>query len=98
METAGRVNCANTSFVDNRAPNGGALRLTGTTSLDSCSFVVNLSEEGGGAAISNIGIIPTFSNITFVDNMYYCDPGYFLYFDNIEYVSNEGQPQPNGSI
>ena len=89
MENAGRVSCSNTSFVGNEAAIGGALRLTGLTSLDSCEFVENLSQEGGGAAVSNIGIMSRFSNITFQENIYTCDPGSYLKFDNVEYVSCE---------
>ena len=92
MENAGRVSCTKTFFGGNEAAIGGALRLTGFTSLDNIDFVENISEDGEGAAISNIGIMSTFSNISFVVSSYTCNPGSYL-----AYVSCEGQPGYSGS-
>ncbi|CAN0327250.1 unnamed protein product, partial [Ascophyllum nodosum] len=44
-----------TSFKSNEAGVGGALRLAGVSSVKGCTFEENLSDLGGGQAISWIG-------------------------------------------
>eukprot|EP00752_Nemacystus_decipiens_P002289 g2167.t1 len=68
-------------FERNKAGTGGALRLAGTASVDDCSFVENASDDGEGAAVSNIGFISSMSNATFSGNVFDCEPGTFLDFD-----------------
>lgn len=79
------------SFFDgNKAGTGGALRLAGMASVDNCSFVENVSGDGGGAAVSNIGFISTMAEVFFSGNAFDCQPGMFLDFnvscDVLEYV------------
>lgn len=67
-------------FEGNQAGAGGALRLAGTASVDKCSFVENISGDGGGAAVSNIGFISNMANVSFSGNAFDCQPGTFLDF------------------
>ncbi|CAB1114887.1 unnamed protein product [Ectocarpus sp. CCAP 1310/34] len=67
-----------TVFRGNQAVTGGALRLAGRASLENCSFVENLSDEGEGAAVSNVGIISEISNTSFSGNVFNCAPDTFL--------------------
>eukprot|EP00903_Cladosiphon_okamuranus_P013951 g12975.t1 len=60
---------------------GGALRLAGTASVDNCSFEENVSNDGGGAALSNIGVISKMENASFRGNVFACPPGMFLGFN-----------------
>lgn len=79
IETAaGQDVVANTVFVSNRASVGGALRLGGIASLTNCSFTENASNEGGGAAVSNIGVMSQVSNIDFIENTFICRDREFL--------------------
>ena len=68
-------------FEGNRAGTGGALRLAGTASVDNCSFVENVSDDGGGAAVSNIGFVSRMANVSFSGNVFDCAPGTFLDFN-----------------
>lgn len=67
-------------FKGNKARLGGALRLAGTTSLQYCAFEDNVSDEGGGAAVSNVGFFQDVHGLTFVENVFNCVPGTFLDF------------------
>ncbi|CAN0170750.1 unnamed protein product, partial [Ectocarpus sp. 4 AP-2014] len=67
-----------TVFRGNQAVTGGALRLAGTASLENCSFVDNVSDEGEGAAVSNVGVISEISNTNFSGNVFNCAPDTFL--------------------
>ncbi|CAM9207691.1 unnamed protein product [Laminaria digitata] len=78
---AGQDAFVSSVFENNQAGTGGALRLSGTASLDSCSFVENVSDDGGGAAVSNIGYVSKMENIIFRGNVFACDPGMFLDFN-----------------
>eukprot|EP00903_Cladosiphon_okamuranus_P018661 g17175.t2 len=60
---------------------GGALRLAGTASVDNCSFSENVSDDSGGPAISNIGVILKMQNVSFRHNVFACQPGMFLGFN-----------------
>ncbi len=64
-------------FEGNRAGTGGALRLAGTASMENCLFAENLSDDGGGTAVSNIGLL-SMVNISFSGNVFDCEPGMFL--------------------
>lgn len=68
--------------MGNKAGTGGALRIAGNVeSLINCSFVDNVSNEGGGPAISSIGYIQEISNITFEHNVFDCVPETFLDYE-----------------
>ncbi|CAN0155578.1 unnamed protein product [Ectocarpus sp. 4 AP-2014] len=77
---SGKDFIVNSVFDGNKAGAGGALRLAGTTSVENCSFVENASDDGGGAAVSNIGSFSRMGNISFSGNVFYCQPGMFLDF------------------
>ena len=62
---------------------GGALRLAGTASVDNCSFVENVSSDGDGSAVSNIGVISKMENASFRDNIFACPTGMFLDFNAV---------------
>ena len=78
---AGQDAYVRSTFEGNKAGAGGALRLAGTASVDSCSFVENLSNDGEGAAVSNIGFISGMANVFFSGNAFDCQPGTFLDFN-----------------
>lgn len=80
---AGQDEYMDSIFVGNRAGTGGALRLAGTASVENCSFVENVSDDGGGAAVSNIGSILTMANISFGRNVFDCHLGTFLNYTNV---------------
>ena len=75
----------NTVFKGNIAMMGGALRLAGKVSIDNCSFTDNVSELGGGPAVSNLGFISNVIASNFHDNVFSCMPQTFL--DSVK-VSN----------
>ncbi|CAM9774589.1 unnamed protein product [Ectocarpus sp. 6 AP-2014] len=75
---AGHDYFVDTTFEDNAAGTGGALRLAGTASINSCSFVENFSDDEGGAAVSNIGTVESAENISFSANGFDCPSGTFL--------------------
>lgn len=77
---AGQDAYFNSIFLDNGATAGGALRLAGTASVENCSFMENFSDDGEGAAVSNIGIIYSMENAYFSGNLYDCEAGMFLDF------------------
>ena len=83
-------------FEGNKAGTGGALRLAGTSSMENCSFVENMSDDGGGAAVSNIGSIEEMVNISFSGNVFDCKPGMFLNYsavsDDVCACSQLGDP------
>ena len=71
---------ANTFFERNVAKMGGALRLAGKVSIDNCSFTDNVSEDGRGPAVSNVGFISNVRTINFRHNVFNCEPHAFLDF------------------
>ena len=71
---------ANTFFEGNVAKLGGALRLAGKVSIDNCSFTDNVSELGGGPAVSNVGFISDVTASNFHHNVFNCEPHAFLDF------------------
>ena len=71
---------ANTFFEGNVAKMGGALRLAGKVSIDNCSFTDNVSELGGGPAVSNVGFISNVTTSNFHHNVFKCEPHAFLDF------------------
>ena len=70
----------NTLFKGNVAKMGGALRLAGKVSVDKCSFIDNVSELGGGPAVSNVGFISKITTSNFHHNTFNCEPQTFLDF------------------
>ena len=68
ITASGRNMFLRTSFVLNFARGGEALRLAGETSLDTCSFVENMSDSDQGPAVSNLGSISNFTAGYFKDN------------------------------
>lgn len=84
QSAAGQDEIGRSTFERNRAGAGRAVRLAGTASFDDCSFVENVSNDGEGAAISNIGSISAMENIAFSGNQYYCQPGHHL-----DYISEK---------
>lgn len=77
---AGKDAFVSSTFSGNFAGTGGALRLAGTASIDNCSFEDNISDDGEGAAVSNIGYIPSITDISFSGNVFHCQEGMFLNF------------------
>ena len=73
-----------TVFDRNSGGTGGALRLAGTTSIDDCHFVENISDEGEGAAISNIGVVNIRGNNTFSGNTYNCENSMYLDYMEVD--------------
>ena len=71
---------ANTFFEGNVAKMGGALRLAGKVSINNCSFTDNVSELGGGPAVSNVGFISNVTASNFHHNVFNCEPHAFLDF------------------
>ena len=67
----------NSVFEGNTARGGGALRLAGKAAISNCSFVDNVSEEGEGAAVANIGSIEMETSY-FSGNAFHCPPDTFL--------------------
>lgn len=65
-------------FTGNKGGTGGALRLAGAASLEGCFFEDNVSSEGEGAAVSNIGTISGIVGSNFSGNVFDCEPGMFL--------------------
>eukprot|EP00904_Undaria_pinnatifida_P004259 jgi/Undpi1/13834/HiC_scaffold_9.g03485.m1 len=78
---AGKDRIDNSVFEDNSAGTGAAMRLAGAASIHNCSFVENTSDDGEGAAVSNIGYISSIENISFSGNGFDCPWGMFLYFN-----------------
>lgn len=70
-------------FEGNAAGTGGALRLAGTASVHNCSFVENVSVDGGGAAVSNIGFVSEMAGASFSGNAFDCQKGTFLDFEKV---------------
>ncbi|CAN0406384.1 unnamed protein product, partial [Ascophyllum nodosum] len=69
-----------TLFERNTAKMGGALRLAGKASVVNCSFNENVSELGGGPAVSNIGAMDNVNTCSFHRNVFNCEPQTFLEF------------------
>lgn len=80
---AGRDYFVDCVFEDNESRTGGALRLAGTAGIDNCSFVDNVSEDAGGAAVSNIGFVSKMANSSFRGKTFSCQPDLFLNFSTV---------------
>lgn len=91
---AGFVVITNTSFTENTTATGGALRLSSSTSLHNCSFVNSTSDEGEGAAISNVGFASSMVMCSFIDNAFNCKPGEFLDYSEARVVSHDRSSSP----
>lgn len=78
---------SSSTFVRNTARIGGALRLAGTSYLENCSFIENSSTEEG-LAVSNLGHLEGISGNSFLDNLYSCDKGFYLYFGTVRIALN----------
>ena len=79
LETvAGQDHISNSTFVGNTAGVGGALRLGGKTFMENCSFVDNSSDEGEGPAVDNVGLVGSMTGISFIGNVFNCQPGEYL--------------------
>eukprot|EP00903_Cladosiphon_okamuranus_P014549 g13496.t1 len=89
---AGHDDIIYSTFEDNMAGTGGALRLAGTASIDGCSFVENFSNDGEGAVVSNIGTISSMVNISFSGNGFNCPAGMFLDFNVFTALVNVSYP------
>ena len=70
-----------TVFKGNSASYGGALRLDGEASVDSCSFIDNVSQPGGGPAVFNVGAVLNETDIYFNGNVFSCERQMFLEFE-----------------
>lgn len=64
-------------FTGNKGGTGGALRLAGTAFAEGCVFENNVSSEGEGAAVSNVGTIQMVDS-NFSGNVFDCQPDKFL--------------------
>lgn len=84
---AGQDFISNSVFVGNTAGVGGALRLAGMAGLDSCTFVNNTSDEGEGPAINSIGVSSVIKHSTFIGNVFNCEQGAYLGFNEFNEVS-----------
>lgn len=67
----------NSHFARNIARAGGTFKLSGITSLGSCTFTENVSENDEGFAIANSGFVSSITECSFVDNTFKCEPGSF---------------------
>ena len=85
---AGYDSIVDSTFEDNAAGTGGALRLAGTAAIDGCSFVENFSDDGGGAVVSNIGTIARMASISFSGNGFTCPAGMFLGYNTVSGILN----------
>lgn len=74
-----------TTFVGNAARTGGALQLSGTTSITSCLFEDNIAESGGGPAIFNIGYISEMNTSSFFKNILDCEIETYLNFSEVRH-------------
>ena len=80
---AGRDQFLSSVFEGNKARIGGALRLSGTATMENCSFADNVSDEGEGTAVSNVGSLLEMRNISFRGNVFHCEPGMFLSYNTV---------------
>lgn len=79
MESAaGKDIVKDSTFSQNRAQEGGALRLAGIAKITKCSFEKNRAEEGSGPAVSTVGFPSQMANCTFSGNVFICGDGTFL--------------------
>lgn len=60
------------------ASEGGALRIRGTAELLNSSFFENESGEGGGSAISNVGVILGMVGLSFSTNAFQCPSTHYF--------------------
>ena len=51
--------------------------------MDNCSFEDNRSGEGDGPAIENVGVISVMKNSSFSGNVFLCEPGKYLDFNEV---------------
>ena len=72
-----------TAFNRNMASEDGALNIAGTSTLENCSFVEDISDEGRGPVIANICYVSSISNYFFLENAFSCEQGEFLGFNSV---------------
>eukprot|EP00903_Cladosiphon_okamuranus_P017744 g16334.t1 len=77
---AGKDVVTNSTFVNNTARQGGAMRLAGAVSLSGCIFKENSADITGGPAISNVGLTESIESSSFANNYIRCNPGSFVDF------------------
>ena len=84
---AGQDLVINTTFSGNTAASeGGALNLAGTFRLVNCSFMDNISDEGLGPVIANIGYyVSGISNCSILGNPFSCERGEFLGYELVSW-------------
>lgn len=82
---AGQDSFISSVFEGNKAREGGAMRLAGTSSMEKYTFVENVSEDGGGAALSNIGSTLKTENVLFAENVFACRPGTFRDYNTVSH-------------
>ena len=70
-------------FEDNSAGTGGALRLAGEATVHNCSFVENTSNDGEGAAVSNIGYLSKIDHVSFSGNSFDCPSSMYLHYNAV---------------
>lgn len=85
MTASGNDTIGDTKFEGNAAGTGGALRLAGTARLRGCSFVDNVSGQGEGPAVSNIGYLEELSWSKFSGNVFDCPAETFLDFNTVSF-------------
>ena len=87
---AGRDVISGTSFTNNFANIGGALRISGMMiDILNSSFVENKSGEGGGSAIS-IGGVNSMEKLFFSSNGYHCSSDAFVDLNEVGFASLSG--------
>ena len=80
---AGQDAFVNSYFANNTAGVGGALRLAGTAYVENCVFEDSVSDEEGGAAVSNIGNLVRMSGVSFIGNVFDCQQNKYLGFNAV---------------
>lgn len=53
--------------------------------MDNCSFVDNSSGEGAGPAVDNIGFVGRITGSSFVGNVFDCQRGTYLDFNEVRH-------------
>ncbi|CAN0366346.1 unnamed protein product [Ascophyllum nodosum] len=84
---SGQDDFSATSFKGNTARVGGALRLAGTSSINNCTFIDNVSEFGEGPAVHNLGYMSKLTRNYFEGNIFDCESGMFLDFNEVSSAS-----------
>lgn len=86
MESAAGIDVVkNSTFSQNRAQKGGALRLAGVAQISQCLFEKNRAEEESGPAVSTVGFASQMANCSFSDNVFMCSKGKYLSFEKVSF-------------